>query len=91
MFLSDVSVSVNRGSTYDMKRREKSETGTTTEIYYDNIETIKSDNKGHYTELIIKTSAGDDIEARSSDKGPVESAESDLRNRMRKARRQRQD
>lgn len=88
MALTDVSTSVDIGSLYDMEERSEKNTGTINEIYYDNIENIRTNDEGLNTDIIIKVSAGDPIVTATSDKGEAEQAQRVLRDKMREVRRE---
>jgi hypothetical protein len=88
MALTDVSTSVDIGSLYDMEDRSEKNTGTINEIYYDNIENIRTNDEGLNTDIIIKVSAGDPIVTATSDKGEAEQAQRVLRDKMREVRRE---
>lgn len=89
LILSDVSVSVDKGSRFDMKDRAAASTGTTKNIYYDNIETITTNDEGNITNLKIVTSSGDDLQAVTVDQNVAEQAQGRLRSEMRDVRRAR--
>lgn len=89
MVLSDVSVSVDKDSMYNMKERDTKSTGTTKNIYYDNIESITTNDEGHRTYLRIVTSRGENLQAATVDQRVAEQAQGRLRSKMRDVRRAR--
>jgi hypothetical protein len=89
MVLSDVSVSVDKDSEYDMKDRDTNSTGTTKNIYYDNIESITTNDESHRTYLRIVTSRGENLQAATVDQRVAEQAQGRLRSKMREVRRAR--
>ncbi|MFC7058533.1 zinc ribbon domain-containing protein [Halovenus salina] len=90
MVLSDVSVSVDLDSEYNMKGRDEKNTGTTINIYYDNIETITTNDELGVTNLRIVTSRGENISGLGTvDQRVAEEAQARLRSKMRDERRAR--
>jgi hypothetical protein len=89
LIFSDVSVSVDKDSVYNMKERTSSSTGTTKNVYYDNIETITTNDEGHQTYLKIVTSRGENLRAATVDQSVAEEAQGTLRSKMREVKRNR--
>lgn len=89
MVLSDVSVSVDQNSQYDMENRGADSDGTTKNIYYDNIESITTNDEGALTNLRIVTSRGENLAVNTVDQRVAEEAQGRLRSKMRDVRRAR--
>lgn len=87
LVVTDASANVNKGATYDMKKRSSAAGGSNRELYYDQISAVESHQDGNRSVLEIRTSGGDTIEIGSTNTDTVDQAMSDVRKRVRKAKR----
>jgi len=87
-FLTDISLNLDTGNVYDMKSRKETKSGSQREVYYDNMEDVKTNDRGGYTEIILKMSAGDDVSFSSGDQTEAEAVQRDLRNKIREVKRE---
>lgn len=88
-FLTDVSLDLDLESEYSLKERGEIKTGRQRQVFYDNMEDVKVNDRGATTEIIIKTSAGDPVSFSAGDKKSAEKLMRDLRRILRENRRQR--
>lgn len=82
--VTETSINLNKGATYDMKSRSGSGGGTNEEIYYDQVTGVQSHQGGNVTELEIQMSGGNSTKIRSNKTDTVDSVVSDVRQRVRK-------
>lgn len=88
--LTDVDVKINQGAEYNMKRRDGAGGGSNKTLFYDQIENIETEETNDYTVLRMDT-GNNDIVIGSTNLDIVTSAESELRQRMRQARREKRE
>lgn len=88
-FLTDVSLDLDLGSTYDMVKRTQDQRGSQRQVFYDNMEDVKTNDRGNNTQIVILTSAGDDVSFLSGDQREAEKLQRDLKKKLRGVRRQR--
>ncbi len=89
-FLTDVSLDLDLGSTYNMVERTQDQRGSQRQVFYDNMEDIKTNDRGNNTQIVILTSAGDDVSFMSGDQREAEKFQRDLKKKLRGVRRQQQ-
>ncbi|GAA0726157.1 hypothetical protein GCM10009060_23480 [Halorubrum trapanicum] len=87
LVVTDASVNVNKGAEFDMKSRESVAGGSNRELYYDQISAVESHQDGRRSVLEIRTSGGDTIGVGSTNTDTVDAAMSDVRKRVREAKR----
>ena len=73
-----------------MVERTQDQRGSQRQVFYDNMEDIKTNDRGNNTQIVILTSAGDDVSFMSGDQREAEKLQRDLKKKLRGVRRQRQ-
>ena len=86
LLFGETSLVINREFEYNMKDRTTVRGGEQSELFYDQISGVQSENYSNYAELIITRSDGGKEVLRSMDPSGVNDVKSDLQQKMRESR-----
>lgn len=88
LIFGDTSLLINKAFQYDMENRTTYRGGEQSELFYDQISNVQSENYSNYATLQVSLSSGEIAEIPSRDPQSVEAVKSELQENIRAARRQ---